>query len=128
MNQVVGFMVMIAEVAKLQGYDLYSIETKKKVNLHKMIEFLSRGWSDKNIKLSYLISKNQKITFAYKLAGNNASIAWAIPYLANNFQTNGHKIITKWLDSLPSDRKNYINDLGFGGSQGCYYAASIDIN
>ena len=128
MNQVVGFMVMIAEVAKLQGYDLYSIETKKKVNLHKMIEFLSRGWSDKNIKLSYLISKNQKINFAYKLAGNNASIAWAIPYLANNFQTNGHKIITKWLASLSSDRKNYINDFGFGGSQACYYAASIDIN
>ena len=25
-------------------------------------------------------------------------------------------------------RKNYINDLGFGGSQACYYAASIDIN
>ena len=86
MNQVVGFMVMIAEVAKLQGYDLYSIETKKKVNLHKMIEFLSRGWSDKNIKLKYLISKNQKISFAYKFAGNNASIAWAIPYLSNNFQ------------------------------------------
>jgi len=93
-----------------------------------MIEFLSRGWSDKNIKLQYLISKNQKISFAYKFAGQNSSIAWVIPYLSNNFQTNGHKIITKWLDSLPSDRKNYINDLGFGGSQGCYYAASIDIN
>ena len=33
MNQVVGAMVMIAEIAKLQGYDLYEIKTKKKSRL-----------------------------------------------------------------------------------------------
>ena len=74
-------MVMIAEIAKLQGYDLYKIKTKKKVDLHKMIEFLSKGWSDKNIKLKYLVSKNQDIAFAYKFSGTMASIAWVIPYL-----------------------------------------------
>ena len=128
MNQVVGSMVMIAEVAKQQGYDLYKLKTKKKVNLHKMIEFLSRGWSDKKIKLKYLVSKNQKINFAYKLAGSMNSIAWVIPYLSNNFDTKGHKIINQWLDSLPSNRKSYVNDLGFGGSQACYYANSVSIN
>ena len=127
MNQVVGSMVMIAEVAKQQGYDLYKLKTKKKVNLHKMIEFLSRGWSDKKIKLKYLVSKNQKINFAYKLAGSMNSIAWVIPYLSNNFDTEGHKIINKWLDSLPSNRKSYVNDLGFGGSQACYYASNVNI-
>ena len=30
MNQVVGAMVMIAEIRKSQGYDLYEIKTKKK--------------------------------------------------------------------------------------------------
>ena len=128
MNQVVGSMVMIAEVAKQQGYDLYELKTKKKVNLHKMIEFLSRGWSDKKIKLKYLVSKNQRIVFAYKLAGSMNSIAWVIPYLSNNFDTKGHKIINQWLDSLPSNRKSYVNDLGFGGSQACYYAISVSIN
>ena len=44
-------MVIIAEMAKLQGYNLYDIQTKKKVNLHKMIDFLSKGWSDKTIKV-----------------------------------------------------------------------------
>ena len=109
-------------------FEEFELKTKKKVNLHKMIEFLSRGWSDKKIKLKYLVSKNQKIVFAYKLAGSMNSIAWVIPYLSNNFDTEGHKIINKWLDSLPSDRKSYVNDVGFGGSQACYYANSVSIN
>jgi len=128
MNQVVGSMVMIAEMAKLQGYDLYEIKTKKKVDLHKMIEFLSNGWSDKNIKLKHLVSKNQKIVFAYKFSGALGSIAWVIPYLSNNFDTNGTEIINKWIEALPSDRKKFVNDFGFGGSQACYYANSVNIN
>ena len=127
MNQVVGAMVMIAEIAKLQGYDLYEIKTKKKVDLHKMIEFLSKGWSDKNIKLKHLVSKNQDIGFAYKFSGSMTSIAWVIPYLSNNFDTNGNKIINEWLEALPSDRKKFVNDFGFGGSQACYYANSVSI-
>ena len=127
MNQVVGAMVMIAEIAKLQGYDLYEIKTKKKVDLHKMIEFLSKGWSDKNIKLKHLVSKNQDIGFAYKFSGSMTSIAWIIPYLSNNFDTNGNKIINEWLEVLPSDRKKFVNDFGFGGSQACYYANSVSI-
>ena len=31
MNQVVGYMVIIAEMAKLQDYNLYDIQTKKKL-------------------------------------------------------------------------------------------------
>ena len=127
MNQVVGAMVMIAEIAKLQGYDLYEIKTKKKVDLHKMIEFLSKGWSDKNIKLKHLVSKNQDIGFAYKFSGSMTSIAWVIPYLSNNFDTNGNKIINDWLEALPNDRKKFVNDFGFGGSQACYYANSVSI-
>lgn len=128
MNQVVGAMVMIAEIVKLQGYDLYEIKTKKKVDLHKMIEFLSNGWSDKNIKLRHLVSKNQDIGFAYKFSGSMASIAWVIPYLSNNFDTNGNKLIVDWLKSLPSDRKKFVNDFGFGGSQACYYANKVNIS
>ena len=129
MNQVVGYMVIIAEMAKLQGYNLYDIQTKKKVNLHKMIEFLSKGWSDKTIKLKYLVSKYADKKFAYRLSGNANSIAWSIPYIFNNnFNNNSIPIITNWIESLPENKKNYINDFGFGGSQGCYYAASIDIN
>ena len=129
MNQVVGYMVIIAEMAKLQGYNLYDIQTKKKVNLHKMIEFLSKGWSDKTIKLKYLVSKYADKKFAYRLSGNNNSIAWSIPYIFNNnFNNNSIPIITNWIESLPKNKKNYINDFGFGGSQGCYYAASININ
>ena len=40
MSQVVGGMVMTAEIFANQGYDLYSFKTKKDVDLHKMIDFL----------------------------------------------------------------------------------------
>ena len=77
------------------------LKLKKKVDLHKMIEFLSKGWSNKNIKLKHLVSKNQDIAFAYKFSGTMASIAWVIPYLSNNFDNNGNEIINKWLEALP---------------------------
>ena len=78
--------------------------------------------------LQHLVSKNQDIAFAYKFSGTMASIAWVIPYLSNNFDTNGNEIINKWLEALPSDRKKFVNDFGFGGSQACYYANSVNIN
>ena len=80
MNQVLNFVTIIAEIAANQGYDLYSIQNKRGVNFHKMVEFLVEASTNKNLKTSYNDSSIQDTRF---LRGRKGSInlAWAEAYV-----------------------------------------------
>ena len=75
-TQVVGGMVMIAEIFKNQGYDLYSYETKKGVTVHKMIDFLITylGYPESGAKKKKYIDpeRQQKEKVLKSLPGNFA--------------------------------------------------------
>jgi hypothetical protein len=85
MTQVVGGMVMIAEVFANQGYDLYSFETKKGVTVHKMIDFLITylGYPNSGAKKkAYIDPEIMETKRILKKTGiNDNTLGWAHAYV-----------------------------------------------
>ena len=129
MTQVVGGMVMIAEVFANQGYDLYSFETKKGVTVHKMIDFLITylGYPDSGAKKkAYIDPEIMETKRILKKTGiNDNTLGWAHAYVKRfpNKETT-KKLIKYYLE--PYGWSRYIqNSGGFGIHMSCAYA---DIN
>ena len=98
-TQVVGGMVMIAEIFKNQGYDLYSYETKKGVTVHKMIDFLITylGYPESGAKKKKYIDpeRQQKEKVLKSNVGDN-SLGWAYAYIDRFPNTEVSKKIIKY--------------------------------
>ena len=126
MTQVVGGMVMIAEVFANQGYDLYSFETKKGVTVHKMIDFLITylGYPDSGAKKkAYIDPEIMETKRILKKTGiNDNTLGWAHAYVKRfpNKETT-KKLIKYYLE--PYGWSRYIqNSGGFGVHMSCAYA------
>ena len=126
MTQVVGGMVMIAEVFANQGYDLYSFETKKGVTVHKMIDFLITylGYPDSGAKKkAYIDPEIMETKRILKKTGiNDNTLGWAHAYVKRfpNKETT-KKLIKYYLE--PYGWSRYIqNSGGFGIHMSCAYA------
>ena len=129
MTQVVGGMVMIAEVFANQGYDLYSFETKKGVTVHTMIDFLITylGYPDSGAKKKAYIDPEIMDTkrILKKTGINDNTLGWAHAYIKRfpNKETT-KKLIKYYLE--PYGWSRYIqNSGGYGMHMSCAYA---DIN
>ena len=85
MTQVVGGMVMIAEVFANQGYDLYSFETKKGVTVHTMVDFLITyiGYPKSGAKKKAYIDPEIMDTkrILRKTGINDNTLGWAHAYV-----------------------------------------------
>jgi len=126
MTQVVGGMVMIAEVFANQGYDLYSFETKKGVTVHKMIDFLITylGYPNSGAKKkAYIDPEIMETKRILKKTGiNDNTLGWAHAYVKRfpNKETT-KKLIKYYLE--PYGWSRYIqNSGGFGIHMSCAYA------
>ena len=98
-TQVVGGMVMIAEIFENQGYDLYSYETKKGVTVHKMIDFLITylGYPDSGAKKKkYIDPERQQKEKVLKANFGDNSLGWAYAYLKRFPNTDVSKKIIKY--------------------------------
>ena len=98
-TQVVGGMVMIAEIFKNQGYDLYSYETKKGVTVHKMIDFLITylGYPESGAKKKkYIDPERQQKEKVLKANFGDNSLGWTYAYLKRFPNTEVSKKIIKY--------------------------------
>ncbi len=126
MTQVVGGMVMIAEVFANQGYDLYSFETKKGMTVHKMIDFLITylGYPESNAPKKNYIDPAimQRDVVLKKTHITDYTLGWAHAYVKrfpNNDTTK--KLIKYYLE--PYGWSRYIqNSGGYGIHMSCAYA------
>ena len=126
MTQVVGGMVMIAEVFANQGYDLYSFETKKGVTVHTMVDFLITyiGYPKSGAKKKAYIDPEIMDTkrILRKTGINDNTLGWAHAYVKRfpNKETT-KKLIKYYLE--PYGWSRYIqNSGGFGMHMSCAYA------
>ena len=125
MTQVVGGMVMIAEVYAEQGYDLYSFETKKGVTIHKMIDFLFTylGYPDSGApKKSYIDPKKQQRKKVINNHWGDNSLGWAHAYIKRFPNTKATKTIIKYYMEPYGWWKKIAQSHGYGINCACAYA------
>jgi len=109
-NQVVGFMSMIAEIAKFNGQDLYLVKNNNGMTLADMQNFVAYA-SNNDIETPYIISKRASKVFATQIKSPTGTIAWYIPvYYKTNKNIFG---------SYFSTNTQYIA-VGYGGSLNCF--------
>ena len=124
-TQVVGGMVMIAEIFANQGYDLYSYETKKGVTVHKMINFLFTylGYPESGApKKSYIDpERQQRKKVINKTRGDN-SLGWAHAYLKRFPDTDAAKTIIKYYMEPYGWWNKIAQSHGYGINCACAYA------
>ncbi len=83
-------LVVIAEVAANQGYDLYALKGPQGADLHTAVDFLMRGIADPSLVLDYAKAnyrpgpsnnwREQDLGFLIP-RGRNRYMAWAEPYM-----------------------------------------------
>ena len=124
-TQVVGGMVMIAEIFANQGYDLYSFETKKGVTVHKMIEFLFTylGYPVSGApKKSYIDPEKQDRKLVLNKTWGDNSLGWAHAYLKRFPNTDAAKTIIKYYMEPYGWWNKIAQSHGYGINCACAYA------
>ena len=125
MTQVVGGMVMIAEIFANQGYDLYSFETKKGITVHKMIDFLFTylGYPDSGApKKSYIDPEKQNRKLVINKTWGDNSLGWAHAYIKRFPNTEATKTIIKYYMEPYGWWKKIAQSHGYGINCACAYA------
>ena len=125
MTQVVGGMVMIAEIFANQGYDLYSFETKKGVTVHKMIDFLFTylGYPESGApKKSYIDPEKQQRKKVINNHWGDNSLGWAHAYIKRFPNTEATKTIIKYYMEPYGWWKKIAQSHGYGINCACAYA------
>jgi Alginate lyase len=109
-NQVVGYMSIIAEIAKFNGQDLYSVKNSNGLTLTDMQNFIAYALRN-DIETPYIISKRADRLFATSISSPARSIAWYVPvYYKTNNNIFGNYFSTD---------TQYVA-VGFGGSLNCF--------
>ena len=124
-TQVVGGMVMIAEIFANQGYDLYSYETKKGVTVHKMINFLFTylGYPESGApKKSYIDPERQQRKKVINKTWGDNSLGWAHAYLKRFPDTDAAKTIIKYYMEPYGWWNKIAQSHGYGINCACAYA------
>lgn len=128
----IGSLVLIAEIAANQGYDLYGMEGPAGASLHDAVAFLFAGIEEPETVLAYAQEnyrpgpsndwRTQDIGFLLP-RGRNRFMAWAEPYM----RRFPHHPNTQWLRSLvyedvPLLAQRPLTDPLAGGNATCWWA------
>jgi hypothetical protein len=108
--QVVGFMSMIAEIAKNNGQDLYELRTSNGVSLYDMQKFLAYA-SLNDIDLPYIKSIKMQRYYLLSKDSESFTLAWYVPV----FKKTNVNIFNDYFNTSI----NY-QSLGYGGALNCF--------
>ena len=119
-NQVVAFLVMSAEIAANQGYDLYGLKYRG-VSVHHAIKFLLDAAEDESLVSFYSKVKKHNLIFINrwpsKLSNN---LAWAEPYIARFRGTSLANRLNQYV--MPSRPALGVT---YGGNLTCMFAKTF---
>ncbi len=131
----IASLVTIAEMASVQGIDLYGQDVQGK-SLHKAIEFLVRGVNDLSLVLPYAqVNQNsgttqdwreQDLSFLEGRGHGRHYMAWAEPYRARFPDRTEARELTALLDRWDPEFQPAIDDYS-GGNMSCFFAAPPDL-
>ena len=115
-NELVGYLTILAEIAAIQGYDLYSVSVKGK-SLWTAFEFLQDAVENPNIaaRYGYKVQEKAFLDSSYHV---DATVAW-FEILAARFPS--HPLVVRFAGNIGAERP--MGGEAYGGDLSCYLGA-----
>ena len=115
-NELVGYLTILAEIAAIQGYDLYSVRVKGK-SLWTAFEFLQDAVENPNIaaRYGYKVQEKEFLDSSYHW---DATVAW-FEILAARFPS--HPLVVRFAGNIGAERP--MGGEAYGGHLSCYLGA-----
>jgi poly(beta-D-mannuronate) lyase len=129
-RQAVSSLVTIAEMAAVQGYDLYAIAVEGK-SLHRTIDFLARAIAEPELVMPYARANQKHGEFANYLVQDRSFMrrrghdrhymAWFEPYRARFPERDATRQLTRLLGEFEGQSRPMVDDFS-GGNMSCFFA------
>jgi poly(beta-D-mannuronate) lyase len=129
-RQAIASLVTIAEMAAVQGYDLYAIEIEGR-SLHGAIDFLARAIERPGIVLPYARANRkpgefrnyavQDRTFMVQRGHERHYMAWIEAYRARFPTRAATRQLVRLFDQYQADPRPMIDEFS-GGNMTCFFA------
>jgi poly(beta-D-mannuronate) lyase len=126
----IASLVTIAEIAAVQGYDLYALSADGR-SLHQAIEFLARGLADPTLVVPYAAANDRPGGFANYLVQDRSFLqlrghgrhymAWLEAYRARFPERPATAALVRMLDEAGAARRPLIDEFS-GGNTSCFFA------
>jgi poly(beta-D-mannuronate) lyase len=133
-RQAVSSLVTIAEMAAVQGYDLYAMTVDGK-SLHSAVDFLARAIEDPELVMPYARANQKHGEFANYLVQDRSFMrrrghdrhymAWFEAYRARFPERDATRLLTRLLDEFEAQSRPMVDDFS-GGNMTCFFARRDD--
>ncbi|HET6521275.1 MAG TPA: alginate lyase family protein [Geminicoccaceae bacterium] len=130
----IASLVAIAEMAAVQGYDLYGVEIEGR-SLHRAIRFLVDGIADQTIVWPYAEANQspgpfenyrvQDLSFLAPRGHGRHYMAWIEAYAARFPDRPESRSLRRQLDEFEPNRRPMIDEYS-GGNTSCFFAPPDD--
>ena len=130
----IGSLVFMAEMAALQGYDLYSLRVNG-VGLHTAVAFLMAAIEDPGLVIPYARAdhasgpardyRDQDLGFLSRRKTGRHYMAWAEPYMARFPEHENSGKLRNLLGGILSRSRPLIDEYA-GGNATCFLARELD--
>jgi poly(beta-D-mannuronate) lyase len=129
-RQAIASLVTIAEIAAVQGYDLYALEVEGRT-LHRAIDFLARALEQPALVLPYARANEkpgelanylvQDRSFMRRRGHQRHYMAWLEAYRARFPGREATRTLTRLLDQYDARSRPMVDDFS-GGNMTCFFA------
>lgn len=129
-RQAVASLVTIAEMAAVQGYDLYALTIEGR-SLHRAIDFLARAIEEPELVMPYARANQKPGEFANYLVQDRSFMrrrghdrhymAWFEAYRARFPERDATRLLTRLLGEFEAQSRPMVDDFS-GGNMTCFFA------
>jgi poly(beta-D-mannuronate) lyase len=126
----IASLVAIAEMAAVQGYDLYAIDEDGR-SLHQAVEFLARAIADPALVLAYADANRnpgqydnhlvQDLSFMARRGHDRHYMAWLEPYRARFPERAATRTLVGLLGAFDASPRPMVDEFS-GGNMTCFFA------
>ena len=126
----IASLVAIAEMAAVQGYDLYAISLDGR-SLHQAIDFLARALADPSLVLPYAHANHQPgqyanylvqdLSFMARRGHERHYMAWLEPYRARFPERAATRSLVQLLGEFDPQPRPMVDEFS-GGNMSCFFA------
>jgi len=129
-RQAIASLVTIAEMAAVQGYDLYGLTVGER-SLHRAVDFLARALEQPELVLPYARANQKPGEFANYLVQDRSFMrrrghqrhymAWLEPYRARFPERDATRALVRLLAQYEARPRPMVDDFS-GGNMTCFFA------
>jgi poly(beta-D-mannuronate) lyase len=122
----ISSLVAIAEMAAVQGYDIYALENERGHDLHHMVRFLADAIDDPAVLAPYA-EEAQYLGFLSRRGHERHYMAWLEPYRARFPEAELTRRLLAQVDSLGTFEEAMLDEYA-GGPMSCFFGEPMAID